>query len=122
MSQTPKIRRQDLPFEINKENKNNNENFDNNDIFRDIKLSEKQKIKEEMLEIKNLFDYLIKTMLLKINFEQNENSYSKKKLNTTKIDKNNHKCVETIQVQPKLYITRLRYSPDHNNLLRQYKS
>ena len=53
MSQTPKIRRKDLPFEINKENKNNNENFDNNNIFRDIKLSEKQKIKKESIENNN---------------------------------------------------------------------
>ena len=53
MSQTPKIRRKDLPFEINKENKNNNENFDNNDIFGDIKLSEKQKIKKQSIENNN---------------------------------------------------------------------
>ena len=37
-----------------------------------------------MLEIKNLFDYLVKTMLLKINFEQNENSFNKKISNQEK--------------------------------------
>ena len=61
---------------------------DKNEI---IKIKEESPIEpnnKEMLEIKNLFDYLIKTMLLKINFEQNENSYNKKKINTTKIDKN----------------------------------
>ena len=46
-------------------------------------LQKKQKMKiepnnKEMHEIKNLFDYLVKTMLLKINFEQNGNNMSKK--------------------------------------------
>ena len=53
---------------------------DKNEIF---KKKEKISIKtnnKEMLDIKNLFDYLIKMQLLKINFEQNEYNLNKKLL------------------------------------------
>ena len=44
---------------------------------------------KEMLEIKNLFDYLVKTMLFKINFEQNENNFNDKKKKSEDNEKNN---------------------------------
>ena len=43
---------------------------------------------KDMNEIKNLFDYLVKTMLLKINFETNENNFNKKETNKDKKIKN----------------------------------
>ena len=47
LSQTPKLRRKDIPFELNLENKDiNNENLDNKDILEDIKISEVPKISE----------------------------------------------------------------------------
>jgi hypothetical protein len=39
---------------------------------------------KDMNEIKNLFDYLVKTMMLKINFETKENNLNKKEANTDK--------------------------------------
>ena len=69
---------------------------DKNEIIK-----EKEKIlvnadSKEMLEIKNLFEYLIKTVLFKINFEQNENS-TNQKLKKLKKHENNMKN----QIAPK---------------------
>ena len=51
---------------------------------------------KEMLEIKNLFEYLVKAMLFKINFEQNENSLNK---NVKKLEKNKNNVGS--QITPK---------------------
>ena len=53
---------------------------------------------KDMTEIKNLFDYLVKTMLLKINFELNENNVNKKEIN---IDKKNKNLKSTSSVNTK---------------------
>ena len=44
---------------------------------------------KEMMEIKNLFDYLVKIMLFKINFEQNEQNLNKKETKTENIQEKN---------------------------------
>ena len=49
LSNTPKIKRKDIPFELNLENNqfdNINSQIDNKDIFGDVKISEVPKISE----------------------------------------------------------------------------
>ena len=51
---------------------------DKNEILQKKQGMKMEPNNKEMHEIKNLFDYLVKTMLLKINLEQNRNNTSKK--------------------------------------------
>ena len=60
---------------------------------KDEIIQQKQEIKietndKEMHEIKNLFEYLTKTMLLKIDLEHNENNVNKKVSNSKQKEKN----------------------------------